>query len=73
MTTESPDEITFKVWPITVVAKGKTAIQAIRKPIFVLLVSLAFCLVALGMNNSRIGGGWFTFFTNAYVRVVGSS
>jgi hypothetical protein len=73
VTEQAPDEITIKFWPITFTAKGRIAVRAVSKPIFVLIIALAFCLVALGVSGSKIGSGWLNALSQAYGRMVGPS
>jgi hypothetical protein len=58
---DDPQELQITVWPLKLSAKGKTAVQAIRTPVTVVLIAFAIAVILLALSYSHYRptlGGW---------------
>ena len=61
MPPQDPPELHVKLWPITVTAKGRDAITAVRRPLIVMVWAFAVSVVLLawaGRGGVSVAGLW---------------
>lgn len=50
-------ELEVKLWPLNIKAKGSRAVQAVKRPVAILLVVFALALLIVAVTHTKIGGG----------------
>lgn len=58
MSRSDPPELHFKIWPLTITAKGREAIQAVRRPLAVIVVAIVPLFIGLACYGGFHSGMW---------------